>query len=178
MIKRNWLRKTINYFGIFLLCTCNSLFAGIGYYPQYDYDRWGFSRSDYGQPKPGYGYVTPLVIKVQQKLKDRGYDPGDIDGSWGEMTSKALLEFQKDLNITKTGWIDIKTRDLLFGQVNLPFNLIKRVQRILNDAGFDLGSIDGLWGKRTEDALKSYQRSNGLRPTGLLDEKTRELLLE
>lgn len=178
MNSKSILPKISCFYCIFLLCISSQSFAGIGYYPQYDYDKWGFAKSDYGEPKKGYGYKAPLVTIVQEKLKERGYDPGTIDGSWGDMTKNALILFQKELGISKTGWIDLKTRDLLFGQVHLPVNLVKKVQKVLQDNDFSPGLIDGLWGERTENALRQYQKKHGLRETGLLDSETRKIILE
>lgn len=47
----------------------------------------------------------------------------------------------------------------------------------LHRRGFSCGSIDGVRGAQTAEALKAFQRNEGLRPTGDLDQATRELLL-
>lgn len=53
---------------------------------------------------------------------------------------------------------------------------LREAQRKLNDAGFDAGPIDGLSGPRTESALRNYQKSKRLEPTGRLDAPTRAAL--
>ena len=49
---------------------------------------------------------------------------------------------------------------------------IKKVQLALTQAGFDPGPIDGELGPRTDQALRSFQRANGLEPDGVVGVKT------
>lgn len=51
-------------------------------------------------------------------------------------------------------------------------------QQKLNVNGHNAGVADGLLGKNTRKALKSFQRNNGLPVTGALDMTTYELLME
>ncbi len=46
----------------------------------------------------------------------------------------------------------------------------------LHRRGFSCGSIDGVRGAQTAEAMKAFQRNEGLRPTGDLDKATRALL--
>ncbi|MGD9043402.1 MAG: ankyrin repeat domain-containing protein [Desulfobacterales bacterium] len=50
---------------------------------------------------------------------------------------------------------------------------VYRVQVKLKGLGYDPGSTDGIWGKKTTSALKHFQQDNGLPVTGQLDEQTR-----
>ena len=49
---------------------------------------------------------------------------------------------------------------------------IKKVQLALTQAGFDPGPVDGELGPRTDQALRSFQRANGLEPDGIVGVKT------
>lgn len=49
---------------------------------------------------------------------------------------------------------------------------VKEVQRALDSRGFQVGSVDGIWGSNTRSALKKFQSSNGLRATGELNDET------
>jgi peptidoglycan hydrolase-like protein with peptidoglycan-binding domain len=53
----------------------------------------------------------------------------------------------------------------------VPSNVVKAVQEALNKEGYKL-KVDGLMGKHTRSALKSYQKKNGLKVTGKADEAT------
>ena len=55
-------------------------------------------------------------------------------------------------------------------------NTIKQVQQALKDKGHDPGSIDGIMGQRTKEALRSFQQKEGLTATGTLDAQTAEKL--
>ncbi len=46
------------------------------------------------------------------------------------------------------------------------------MQQKLNDQGFSVGQVDGLWGPNTSAALKRYQAKHGLQQTGQLDQGT------
>lgn len=49
------------------------------------------------------------VRAVQQALKDKGHDPGPIDGIMGPKTREALKGFQKAEGIKETGRLDAET---------------------------------------------------------------------
>jgi hypothetical protein len=54
---------------------------------------------------------------------------------------------------------------------------IAQTQERLKAAGFDPGSIDGVFGPRTKNALRRFQANRGLPTTGVLDEASRQVLL-
>jgi peptidoglycan hydrolase-like protein with peptidoglycan-binding domain len=43
---------------------------------------------------------------MQQALKDKGFDPGPVDGIEGPKTVSALKDYQKAENVTMTGKLD------------------------------------------------------------------------
>ena len=51
-----------------------------------------------------------------------------------------------------------------------------QVQKTLEELGYDPGLPDGIWGKKTTAAIKSFQSDNGLPATGQLDARTKALL--
>lgn len=55
------------------------------------------------------------VRNAQQALKDKGHDPGPIDGIHGPRTSAALRSYQKAENLKVTGQMDTETRMRLMG---------------------------------------------------------------
>lgn len=50
--------------------------------------------------------------------------------------------------------------------------LVRSVQQALNDKGFHAGTADGQWGPSTEEAVRQFQKANGLPQTGGLDQRT------
>ena len=55
---------------------------------------------------------------------------------------------------------------------------IYNVQKKLTEKGYDPGPIDGIMGIRTSEALKKFQKNNGLSVSGKLDIETEKILLE
>ncbi len=47
--------------------------------------------------------------------------------------------------------------------------LVKKIQTLLAEQGFDPGPADGVAGAKTRDAVKAYQRQNGIAETGQID---------
>jgi len=53
------------------------------------------------------------VKEAQQALKDKGYDPGPVDGVMGTKTKDAIKSFQSASNLQATGTLDAQTADKL-----------------------------------------------------------------
>jgi len=49
------------------------------------------------------------IKKVQETLRDKGYDPGPIDGVMGSQTREAISQYQKAENLPITGHLDAQT---------------------------------------------------------------------
>lgn len=56
------------------------------------------------------GAASGDVRGAQLALKDKGFDPGPIDGIMGPRTSAAVREFQEKEALTVTGRLDEETR--------------------------------------------------------------------
>jgi peptidoglycan hydrolase-like protein with peptidoglycan-binding domain len=68
------------------------------------------AKSDGGVPAGG---GRGRIEAVQQALKDKGHDPGDIDGRMGPKTTAALRDFQKKEGLSPTGRVDFRTAEKL-----------------------------------------------------------------
>jgi peptidoglycan hydrolase-like protein with peptidoglycan-binding domain len=49
---------------------------------------------------------------------------------------------------------------------------VKQVQTKLNEAGHDVGPVDGIVGPKTQKGLKGFQTSKGLNASGQIDQET------
>lgn len=58
--------------------------------------------------------MARTVAEAQQALKNRGFDPGLIDGAAGENTAAAVVAFQKSSGLKETGKLDPETLAILF----------------------------------------------------------------
>jgi lipid-binding SYLF domain-containing protein len=79
---------------------------------------WGTNGTERGDrpagqvTQPGMAHQDE-VSKIQTALRDKGFDPGPIDGVMGPRTRSALRQFQRQNNLTVTGQIDAQTRAAL-----------------------------------------------------------------
>lgn len=66
-------------------------------------------------PKVGEGQENKEedVRKLQEALKKLGYDPGPIDGKWGDKTRAALKKYQKDRRLNDDGIAGPNTWDAI-----------------------------------------------------------------
>jgi N-acetylmuramoyl-L-alanine amidase len=80
-----------------------------------------------------------------------------VDGIVGPGTARALDEASRRLGDR-----------LLYHSVSHPFagDDVLELQQRLADMGFDVGRVDGIFGSRTEDALREFQRNRGLSADG------------
>lgn len=72
---------------------------------------------------------------------------------------------------------DVDRFEFALGAID-PIDAISGVQGRLRNLGFDVGPIDGVWGPRSEAALRQYQVKRGLKGSGRADELTRQKLKE
>ena len=49
------------------------------------------------------------IKKLQETLRDKGFDPGPIDGVMGSQTREAISKYQKSENLPVTGHLDADT---------------------------------------------------------------------
>ncbi len=60
------------------------------------------------------------VRSAQQALRDRGFDPGPIDGVMGPRTTAAVKDFQQKENLNVTGSLDAETHARLASASTTP----------------------------------------------------------
>ncbi|EYE88893.1 hypothetical protein Q428_05580 [Fervidicella metallireducens AeB] len=140
------------------------------------------------------GVVGDDVKKAQLLLKKKGYYNGEINGDYNEDFAQVVKNFQRDNGISETGKIGEITLTFLiesvqpvdYKDVNLERDLylnmsgddVKKVQCILNEAGYYEGEITGVYDERTKKAVIEFQRDNSIRQTGNVGKLTRDALLK
>lgn len=55
---------------------------------------------------------------------------------------------------------------------------VKTLQRLLNSLFYDCGAVDGIWGKKTNNAVIAFQTDKGLEADGIVGSKTWAALLK
>lgn len=120
------------------------------------------------------------VAAVQQELINLGLFGGPADGIEGELTVKAIEDYQHQNGLPESGHADQQvldqiryTRQLVAasGTTNSIAQLsqdgrIRMVQIGLSDLGYTPGAIDGFLGDATRQAIRQFQHDRGLPETG------------
>lgn len=60
--------------------------------------------------------MSDNVATIQRALKDKGFDPGEVDGIWGRRTIAALRAFQQANGLEVDGIVGPKVSSALLGQ--------------------------------------------------------------
>lgn len=60
-----------------------------------------------------FGSTGSAVIKLQQRLRDLGFNPGAVDGVFGENTKAAVKAFQRSVGLQDDGIVGTNTRTKL-----------------------------------------------------------------
>jgi peptidoglycan hydrolase-like protein with peptidoglycan-binding domain len=133
-------------------------------------------------------HISPAALKkIQEQLSEQGHKAGSSDGIWGGSTASALKAFQKEQGLAPTGKLDVETIQALKveevfsdesdmgqngrmagsgAQLYISPARLKEVQQSLKDQGYDPGQADGVWGRKTQEAISMYQKDKGMTPSG------------
>jgi peptidoglycan hydrolase-like protein with peptidoglycan-binding domain len=153
-------------------------------------------RAKLGAAGAGVGQVLrrgsegPEVQRMQEELADIGYltraQLQTGPGKFGPKTEAALKNFQRDNHLDANGTLDEATQ-AAFAMLNDGVRLGSRgdVVRGLQDRLVEVGAMTvaevssgpGIFGPKTDAALKTFQRNHGIDPTGVLTDQTYQSLL-
>lgn len=119
-----------------------------------------------------------FVFLLQFILNQFGYNLS-VDGIFGANTEKAVRDFQQKNGLSVDGLVGQNTWKTL---LNLPaYPLLKRgysgsyvkfLQQLLESYLIPVGTIDGIFGSRTENAVKQFQQENNLSVDGIVGKNT------
>ncbi len=143
------------------------------------------------------------VREVQQLLVAQGYLKDQADGVFGQNTLEAVKAFQKDKHLLINGTVNGKTLHAL--KKNSP-KVQKKIEEIsssqkrvhkegptlfekgargedvralqhkLSINGYSTNGVDGIYGAGTVNAVKSFQKNNQLKVTGVIDKHTKKAI--
>ena len=107
-------------------------------------------------------------------------DPGTADGTFGQHTKTAVVNFQNWYSLVADGvvgpvtWSNLDDSDFSEPtlQNNSQGNAVRRLQRALRAAGSDAGGIDGLFGAKTKGAVQEFQGNVGRSKDGIVGMQT------
>jgi N-acetylmuramoyl-L-alanine amidase len=129
------------------------------------------------------GDEGPEVLDIQQRLAalDIPVDPAELSGRFGPSTEAAVRTFQAQRSLPVDGlvgpdtWGQLVEAGFRLGDRTLYLHApmhrgddVRDLQRKLNALGFDAGKEDGLFGPRTDHAVREFQRNVGEEADGLV----------
>lgn len=126
---------------------------------------------------------NPQVAGLQIALRQEGLYRGSIDGVQGPQTVHAVRSFQRRHRLTVDGLAGPRTRAALGSRGKPLFGarVIRRgmrgydvgvLQFLLRRRGLRPGRLDGHFGRRTDAALRGFQRRARLLPDGVVGPRT------
>jgi hypothetical protein len=132
---------------------------------------------------PADAAISPRVAAAQVALRAAGLYAGTVDGIAGPLTRRAVVRFQKRRGLVADGKVGASTRralgalgrpllgrrELWIGRVGWD---VSSLEFRLRSAGLRVGAVDGRFDRRTDAALRRFQRANGLAADGIAGPQT------
>jgi peptidoglycan hydrolase-like protein with peptidoglycan-binding domain len=135
------------------------------------------------------GSQGPEVKQLQERLVELEFDPGEPDGVFGSDTEDAVGDFQECEGLQIDGIAGLQTLSALGLDVNLEQKpeagifrvgsrgpMVVKLQKRLQELGFDPGPIDGIFGQDTESAVFDFQQDRDLEADGIAGPTTLKAL--
>ena len=125
------------------------------------------------------GSTGEAVKYLQTSLIKLGYNSGIIDGIFGAKTETAVKLFQKSQGLVVDGIVGNNTWAAIDKALIRPVlrngstgEAVKYLQTSLIKLGYNPGLIDGIFGSKTETAVKLFQKAKGLVVDGVVGKNT------
>lgn len=128
-----------------------------------------------------YGEKSEVVLACQNRLKALGYLTTTPDGTYGADTAVAIKQFQARNDLIVDGYLGPSTKLALDSDTAQPNGLtlgeegenVQSVQKLLSSLGYlASANVTGYYGEVTQNAVKSFQSTNGLTVDGSVGMQT------
>lgn len=148
------------------------------------------------------GSRSQAVKDVQLLLNQQKFYYGKMDGIYGPRMYSSIVSFQRSRNLPATGVINSKTWEALIDldkrnsrarfaymgkyspatapvlKVGSRGQAVRDVQTFLKQQGFYVGQVDGIYGRATASAVKSFQQNRAkLRADGIVGSTTWQAMI-
>ncbi len=125
------------------------------------------------------GQSGAKITQLQSQLKSIGYSLGEVDGIFGPKTKAAVVAFQKAMGVETDGIVGPITIGALNQVIAKPTLkdrskgfAVRQLQNLLTKRGFSLGAVDGIFGPKTEAAVKKFQTASKIGIDGIVGVQT------
>ncbi len=133
--------------------------------------------------KPEYvlGKTGEEIKKYQLVLYFTDYLNVYPTGNFGDVTTTAVSQYQKNKGLPQSGKLDVATQEAL-EQEDYAYKIgktgeeVAAMQRILITHGYLTGAASGTFDQNTKTAVEKFQTEKNLPITGEMDKATRSLL--
>jgi peptidoglycan hydrolase-like protein with peptidoglycan-binding domain/DNA invertase Pin-like site-specific DNA recombinase len=142
----------------------------------------------------GAGYTDPQgsqkVRTLQGALLKLGWRPGPTDGLFGPRTTNAVVGLQRAAGLAPDGIVGSRTARALETALSSPLRRgvgyeepagsprVRTLQGRLQRLGLKPGPVDGVFGPRTQAAVKRLQHAGDVSADGIVGASTKRLLVE
>ncbi len=115
------------------------------------------------KPLPPKERIAQLESETQAKDQEIRRLQEELEGLRGQVAASESYSYEPATNVKASP---------ATGAIRVPGLTVTQLQRALKSAGYDPGTIDGRLGKRTKEAVRSFQRAEGLKVDGVVGQKT------
>lgn len=147
---------------------CDYLY--VGYIPRDNLDNYPLLRSGSSN---NFVYLLQFILN-----NDYGYNLS-VDGIFGNNTLNAVRDFQRVNSLTVDGLVGNNTWKTLLTLPTYPLlrqnyrgAYVRFLQQLLESNLYPVGTIDGIFGSRTANAVRAFQSANGLAVDGIVGPNT------
>ncbi len=145
-------------------------YLNVGYIPRDNLDNYPLLRSGSSN---NFVYLLQFILN-----NDYGYNLS-VDGIFGNNTLNAVRDFQRVNSLTVDGLVGNNTWKTLLTLPTYPLlrqnyrgAYVRFLQQLLESNLYPVGTIDGIFGSRTANAVRAFQSANGLAVDGIVGPNT------
>ena len=145
-------------------------FLGVGYIPRDNLSVYPLLREG---SRNNFVYLLQFILN-----NDYGYNLS-VDGIFGNNTLSAVRDFQSNNGLTVDGLVGNNTWTFLLNLPPYPLlregacsSYVRFLQNLLQSKFIPTGSIDGIFGSQTLNAVRAFQQENNLIVDGLVGNNT------
>lgn len=150
-------------------------FLGVGYIPRDNLSVYPLLREG---SRNNFVYLLQFILN-----NDYGYNLS-VDGIFGNNTLSAVRDFQSNNGLTVDGLVGNNTWTFLLNLPPYPLlregarsSYVRFLQNLLQSKFIPTGSIDGIFGSQTLNAVRAFQQENNLTVDGLVGNNTWNALI-